>query len=168
MDMSHTQAGTPADTQVLGPDTASAVAEVPAAAEVPEFAEIPATETLDAVGPAGFPYDEAEYVEAGDLPDESFIPRARYKVGRSTKVLACVLLVALGAFGGALTQKAVDGGSARSTRGSQFSTGGFGGGTNGTGTGTGAGQGRRTGQSGTGGTGGSGTGSTGGATGGAG
>lgn len=161
MDMSHTQAVTPADTQVLGPDTASAVAEVPSAAEVP------ATETLDAVGAAGFPYDEAGDVEAGDLPDESFIPRARYKVGRSTKVLACVLLVALGAFGGALTQKAVDGGSARSTRGSQFSTGGFGGGTNGAGTGTGAGQGRRTGQSGTGGAG-AGTGSTGGATGGAG
>ncbi|MDQ6752544.1 MAG: hypothetical protein M3017_03810 [Actinomycetota bacterium] len=164
--MSHTKAVTPADTQVPGPgpDTASAAAEVPAVAEVP------ATETLDAVGPAGFPYDEAEYDEAGDLPDESFIPRARYRVGRSTKVLACVLLVVLGAFGGALTQKAVDGGSARSTRGSQFSTSGLGGATNGAGTGTGAGQGRRTGQPGTGsgGSGGAGTGSSGGATGGAG
>ncbi len=125
MDMSHTHAVTPADTQVLGPDTVSGVAEVP---------EVPETETLDAVGPAGFPYDEAE---PEDLPNESFIPRPRYRVGRSTKVLACILLVALGAFGGALTQKAVDGGSARSTRSSQFSTSGPSS-TPGTGAGTGS------------------------------
>ena len=80
----------------------------------------------------------------GDDGGESFVPRPRYRMVRSTKVLACILLVALGAFGGALTQKAVDGGSARSSRSSLFNGSGFGagaGGGNGAGSaGTGANQ----------------------------
>lgn len=111
------------------------------------------TESLPAAAP-----------ELPDAADEPFIPRSRYVMGRSTKILFCVALVAGGMFAGSAVQKQIDAGN-RSQRANfgTFQNGGNAGSQNGGGTGsTTPGQGRRGGQAGTGGTtgtaGGSGTG----------
>jgi hypothetical protein len=71
---------------------------------------------------------ESDGVEMGGGPaardDEPFVPRPRYRMGRSTKVMACVLLVAAGAFGGVVVQKAVDAGTARTNRSAFVNNGG--------------------------------------------
>jgi len=116
-----------------------------------------ATEALPAALPAAAP-------ELPDAADEPFVPRSRYVMGRSTKILVCVALVAGGMFAGSAVQKQIDAGN-RSQRANfgTFQNGGNAGSQNGGGTGsTTPGQGRRGGQAGTGGTtgtaGGSGTG----------
>ncbi|MET3811100.1 hypothetical protein [Arthrobacter sp. UYEF3] len=60
--------------------------------------------------------------EAPALPgadEEPFIPKSRYVLGRSTKVLVCLVLVAAGMFGGSVIQKQIDAGTraSRSTFG---------------------------------------------------
>ncbi|MBW4094518.1 MAG: hypothetical protein HIU81_03530 [Acidobacteria bacterium] len=93
------------------------------------------------------------YVQESPLPsqqlegqfevEEPFVPKPRYRMQRSTRVLAGCLLVAVGFFGGVVVNKTVDGGNSRSGR-SQFQNAGFtGGGAGGTG-------GTRTGRGGTG------------------
>jgi hypothetical protein len=89
------------------------------------------------------------------VDEEPFVPKSRYVMGRSTKVLACILLVAAGVFAGSAIQKQIDAG----TRGARANFSNF----QGTGTATGAGTGtggtqapgqsRRSGGSGTGGSG---------------
>lgn len=120
----------------------------------------PATSAL-ATGTAALP---ASAPELPDAADEPFVPRSRYVMGRSTKILVCVALVAGGMFAGSAVQKQIDAGnrSQRATFGT-FQNGGNAGSQNGGGAGsTTPGQGRRGGQAGTGGTtgtaGGSGTG----------
>ncbi|MCX6499827.1 MAG: hypothetical protein NTU93_13685 [Arthrobacter sp.] len=76
--------------------------------------------------------------------DEPFIPKSRYVMGRSTKVLVCVVLVAAGMFTGSAIQKQIDAGT-RASRGNFGTVQGPG-----AGTGTGSvsptpGQGRRSG-----------------------
>lgn len=102
--------------------------------------------------------------ELPDVADEPFVPRSRYVMGRSTKILVCVALVVGGMFAGSAVQKQIDAGN-RSQRANfgTFQNGGNAGSQNGGGSGsTTPGQGRRGGQTGTGGTtgtaGGSGTG----------
>lgn len=90
----------------------------------------------------------------GELPveDEPFVPRSRYVMGRSTKVLVCVALVAGGMFAGSAVQKQIDAGT-RAQRGTfgTFQNSGAG---NGSGATTpGQGQGRRGGTAGGGATG---------------
>jgi hypothetical protein len=83
--------------------------------------------------------------EAGDEP---FVPKPRYVMGRSTKILVCVLLVAAGVFAGSAVQKQID------ARDRAARVGNFQGPGTGTGAGTGnstTGQGRRNGGTGTGG-----------------
>ena len=63
---------------------------------------------------------DAEGPQTGVIPlppasDEPFVPRARYSMGRSTKILVCVALVMAGGLGGAAVQKGMDAGS-RGTR----------------------------------------------------
>ena len=114
MDMSHCEAVPPApetETEVL-PEAFPPAAGIPSAA----------------YGPGAEP---TEQYDSGDSGAESFVPRPRYRMVRSTKVMACVLLLVLGAFGGALMQKAVDGGSARSSRSALFNGSGFGAGAGG-------------------------------------
>jgi hypothetical protein len=52
-------------------------------------------------------YDEPTTIDEhpGDY-DEPFIPKQRYRPARSTKILACAVLVMAGLFGGTLVQKA--------------------------------------------------------------
>ena len=127
----------------------------------------PATEALptgtatEALHTAELP---ASAPELPDAADEPFVPRSRYVMGRSTKILVCVALVAGGMFAGSAVQKQIDAGN-RSQRANfgTFQNGGNAGSQNGGGAGsTTPGQGRRGGQTGTGGTtgtaGGSGTG----------
>jgi len=130
----------------------------------------PATGALPTEAPA--PSEPATGTEAlpasapelPDAADEPFAPRSRYVMGRSTKILVCVALVAGGMFAGSAVQKQIDAGN-RSQRANfgTFQNGGNAVSQNGGGTGsTTPGQGRRGGQAGTGGTtgtaGGSGTG----------
>jgi hypothetical protein len=85
------------------------------------------TERLPAA-PAGQPPITAEAAqEAFEIPDpdrqktgllplppaadDTFIPKARFSMGRSTKVLVCVALVMAGALGGAAVQKGLDAGN---------------------------------------------------------
>jgi hypothetical protein len=68
-----------------------------------------------------------------DPEEEPFVPRSRYVMGRSTKILACILLVAAGVFAGSAIQKQIDSG----TRGARTNFSTF----QGTGAGTGAGTG---------------------------
>ena len=127
----------------------------------------PATETLPTGTTTEAMPTEALPASAPELPDaadEPFVPRSRYVMGRSTKILVCVALVAGGMFAGSAVQKQIDAGN-RSQRANfgTFQNGGNAGSQNGGGTGsTTPGQGRRGGQAGTGGTtgtaGGSGTG----------
>ncbi|MBT2532495.1 hypothetical protein J7E83_10205 [Arthrobacter sp. ISL-48] len=116
--------------------------------------------------------DESAPFHGDPLPapadEEPFVPRSRYVMGRSTKVMACILLVAAGLFGGSAIQKQIDAG----TRGARTNFSNFQGTGTGASTGGGAGaqtpgQGRRNGASGTGGTGSGGAGTAGTATGGA-
>ena len=88
-----------------------------------------------------------------DPGEEPFVPKSRYVMGRSTKVLACILLVAGGVFAGSAIQKQIDTG----TRGARTNFSSFQG--TGTGAGTGTGGTQTPGQSGRGG--GSGAGTTG-------
>jgi len=132
----------------------------------------PATEALPAGTATEALHTEALHTEAlpaaapelPDAADEPFVPRSRYVMGRSTKILVCVALVAGGMFAGSAVQKQIDAGN-RSQRANfgTFQNGGNAVSQNGGGTGsTTPGQGRRGGQAGTGGTtgtaGGSGTG----------
>lgn len=63
-------------------------------------------------------------------PDEPFVPKPRYRPAKSTKILACAVLIMAGIFGGALVQKSLapaqSGNRANVT---QLRTGGQGGGT---------------------------------------
>lgn len=122
---------------------------------------LPAGTATEALHTAALP---ASAPELPDAADEPFVPRSRYVMGRSTKILVCVALVAGGMFAGSVVQKQIDAGnrSQRATFGT-FQNGGNTGSQNGGSTsGTTPGQGRRGGQTGTGGTtgtaGGSGTG----------
>ncbi|MFI5084571.1 MAG: hypothetical protein ACHP7K_01435, partial [Actinomycetales bacterium] len=63
---------------------------------------------------------------ADEDAQEPFVPRPRYSLHRSTKVLAGILLVAVGFFGGAAVNSAVGGGTGRTPR-SQFQNAGLGG-----------------------------------------
>lgn len=135
------------------PATDALPAEAPATAAPATSAPATGTEALPAVSP-----------DLTDAADEPFVPRSRYVMGRSTKILVCVALVAGGMFAGSAVQKQIDAGnrSQRATFGT-FQNGGNAGSQNGGGAGsTTPGQGRRGGQTGTGGTtgtaGGSGTG----------
>ena len=86
--------------------------------------------------------DAAETPEADDPADEPFVPKSRYVMGRSTKVLVCVALVAAGMFAGSAVQKQIDAGT-RASRGTFGTVQNPGAGTgNGTGNAT-PGQGRR-------------------------
>ena len=81
--------------------------------------------------------------------EEPFVPKSRYVMGRSTRVLACILMVTAGLFAGSAIQKQIDAG----TRAARTNTATFQG--NGAGAGSGAGtqtpgQGRRAGGSGAG------------------
>lgn len=76
------------------PDTAAVTEALPA--------PVPLTAPGEDQGP--FPDQPAE-VQADDEP---FIPRKRYTPGRTTKILACVLLVVAGFFGGSMVQKQLD------------------------------------------------------------
>jgi hypothetical protein len=80
--------------------------------------------------------------------EEPFVPKSRYVMGRSTKVMACILMVTAGLFAGSAIQKQIDAG----TRAARTNTATFQG--NGAGAGSGAGtqtpgQGRRGGGAGT-------------------
>lgn len=89
------------------------------------------------------------------VDEEPFVPKSRYVMGRSTKVLTCVLLVTAGVFAGSAIQKQVDAGTrgARASFSNLQGTGaGAGSGTGGGGT-QGSGQVRRGGGSGSGGSG---------------
>jgi hypothetical protein len=107
--------------------------------------------------PASFHGEPASFLgepASGPLPDpgeEPFVPKSRYVMGRSTKVLACILLVAGGVFAGSAIQKQIDAG----TRGARTNFSSFQGTGTGAGTGTGGtqtpGQSRRGGGSGAGG-----------------
>jgi hypothetical protein len=79
--------------------------------------------------------DHGEHGEPLPVPadEEPFVPQSRYVMGRSTKVLACILLIAAGVFAGSAIQKQIDTG----TRGARTNFSNF----QGTGTGTGAGTG---------------------------
>lgn len=59
------------------------------------------------------------YVPLPPAADDTFVPKARFTMGRSTKALVCVALVMAGALGGAAVQKSMDAGT-RGTR-SNFS-----------------------------------------------
>ena len=100
--------------------------------------------------PEPSPEPTQEAVPEAELPveDEPFVPRSRYVMGRSTKILVCVALVAGGMFAGSAAQKQIDAGT-RAQRGTfgTFQNSGAG---NGSGPTT-PGQGRRGGQTGTGG-----------------
>lgn len=85
---------------------------------------------------------------------EPFVPKPKYKLGRATKVLAGVLLVAVGFLGGVAVNSTVNSGSTRagkgsyqqsgtgtSGRGGAGGSGGYSGRGNGTGTGTSGGTG---------------------------
>jgi hypothetical protein len=90
--------------------------------------------------------------------EEPFVPKSRYVMGRSTKVMACILLVAAGVFAGSAIQKQIDTGA----RGARTNFTNFQGTGTGAGSGTGAGtqtpgQSRRNGGSGAGGAGTAGT-----------
>jgi hypothetical protein len=81
------------------------------------------------------------------VEEEPFVPKSRYVMGRSTKVMACILMVTAGLFAGSAIQKQIDAG----TRAARTNTANFQG--NGAGAGSGAGtqtpgQGRRGGGSG--------------------
>jgi hypothetical protein len=104
-----------------------------------ESAEQFPTEALPAAEP---PADAGDSLILPAADDEPFVPKSRYVMGRSTKVLACVVLVAAGAFAGSAIQKQIDAGTraSRSTFGTVQGPG--------AGTGTGnptPGQGRRSG-----------------------
>lgn len=127
----------------------------------PATEALPAGTATEALHTAALP---ASAPELPDAADEPFVPRSRYVMGRSTKILVCVALVAGGMFAGSAVQKQIDAGnrSQRATFGT-FQNGSNAGSQNGGGAGsTTPGQGRRGGQTGTGGTtgtaGGSGTG----------
>ncbi|MFP3578506.1 hypothetical protein [Arthrobacter sp. fls2-241-R2A-200] len=109
------------------------------------------TEALPApVPPMGYDEMPEPFPDDSMLPppdDEPFVPRKRYTPGRSTKVLACVLLVVAGFFGGSVVQKQIDlgnraGRNVGNFQGTNLRTGNGGGGSNGTGN-QGTGQGRR-------------------------
>lgn len=94
--------------------------------------------------------------EGGGVPvlppadHEPFVPKPRFVMGRSTRILACVALVAAGAFAGSAVQKQIDTGN-RAARFGNFQGPGAG---TGSGTGSGnatTGQGRRNGGTGAGG-----------------
>ena len=51
-----------------------------------------------------------------DADEDPFVPRNRYVMGRSTKVLACIALVVAGMFAGSAVQKQIDAGT-RASRG---------------------------------------------------
>ena len=83
--------------------------------------------------------------------EEPFVPKSRYVMGRSTKVMACILMVTAGLFAGSAIQKQIDAG----TRAARTNTANFQGNGAGAGAGSGAGtqtpgQGRRNGGSGSG------------------
>jgi hypothetical protein len=63
--------------------------------------------------------------------EEPFVPKSRYVMARSTKVMACVLMVTAGLFAGSAIQKQIDAG----TRGARTNIANF----QGTGAGSGAG-----------------------------
>ncbi|SDP73138.1 hypothetical protein SAMN04487914_13130 [Arthrobacter sp. ok909] len=93
-------------------------------------------------GAAEQPAEASDNPELPGADEEPFIPKSKYVMGRSTKVLACVVLVAAGMFTGSAIQKQIDAG----TRGSRSNFGNFQGPGAGTGTGSGnfsPGQGRR-------------------------
>jgi len=103
------------------------------------------------------PADDDDYTDDG--VNAPFVPRPKYRMGKSTRIMAGVLLVAVGFLGGVAVNKAVDGGQARSSRSQFLNSGqtGFGGTQQGTGTrqrgsgagtGTGAGTGAGTSKSG--------------------
>ncbi|MGO4491725.1 hypothetical protein AB4Y86_06510 [Arthrobacter sp. 2YAF22_2] len=97
------------------------------------------TETLPA---AELPADAGDSLMLPVADDEPFVPKSRYVMGRSTKVLVCVVLVAAGMFTGSAIQKQIDAG----TRGPRTNFGTVQGPGAGTGTGSGSptpGQGRR-------------------------
>jgi hypothetical protein len=94
--------------------------------------------------------------------EEPFVPKSRYVMGRSTKVMACILMVAAGVFAGSAIQKQIDAGS----RGARTNIANFQG--NGGGGSQTPGQGRRNGGSGTAGAGATGAGNAGAGTAGAG
>lgn len=54
----------------------------------------------------GYPAGDSEVLPAVD--HDPFVPEAGYVMGRSTKVLVGVLLLAAGGFGGSVVQKQVD------------------------------------------------------------
>ena len=90
--------------------------------------------------------DEQSSFQVDPLPapaeEEPFVPKSRYVMGRSTKIMACILMVAAGVFAGSAMQKQVDAG----TRGARSNFANFQG--SGAGGGAGAqtsGQGRRNG-----------------------
>ena len=70
--------------------------------------------------------------------DELFVPKSRYVMGRSTKVMACILMVTAGLFAGSAIQKQIDAG----TRAARTNTANFQG--NGAGAGAGSGAGTQT------------------------
>ena len=103
----------------------------------------------DPVLPYGGPPFVPEVDDAAVTPDaedaaddEPFVPKSRYVMGRSTKALVCVALVAGGMFAGSAVQKQIDAGT-RASRGNFGTVQNPGAGTgNGTGNAT-PGQGRR-------------------------
>ncbi|GHG54822.1 hypothetical protein GCM10012320_26370 [Sinomonas cellulolyticus] len=83
---------------------------------------------------------QAPDLETAEAPeDEPFIPAARWRAGRLTKVLVALCLVLAGGLGGAALQKAVDTRTAVTGRTGQFQVGTQ----NGTGSGGGGGFGGR-------------------------
>lgn len=133
----------PASTEVLPslPPTAPAAWE-PRGPAAPGAGPAP-------VLPYGGPPFEPEADGAAETPeaddpahDEPFVPKSRYVMGRSTKVLVCVALVSAGMFAGSAVQKQIDAGT-RASRGTFGTVQNPGAGTgNGTGNAT-PGQGRR-------------------------
>jgi hypothetical protein len=110
------------------------------------------TEALPTALAAMAPDDGQPSLQGDPLPapmeEEPFVPKSRYVMGRSTKVMACILMVTAGLFAGSAIQKQIDAG----TRAARTGTATFQG--NGAGAGSGGGtqtpgQGRRNGGTGT-------------------
>lgn len=90
--------------------------------------------------------DSPIFLPADDADSEPFVPSAKYALGRSSKALACLLLVAVGFLGGVGVSHAFNSGSARSNKGNfqtiDGGTGAYSGHSgNGSGSGTGSGRG---------------------------
>jgi hypothetical protein len=119
----------------MNPTSRSLTPEVPASGAHAATEPLPAwqaplnTQALDTGGPndeapnneaRGDAFYDAEEHQTGVIPlppasDEPFVPKARYSMGRSTKILVCVALVMAGGLGGAAVQKGMDAGN-RGTR----------------------------------------------------